>query len=254
MIIRVLGASGSDTPGHHLTSFLLDGGILFDAGGVTNSLTIEEQLKIEHIFITHAHLDHIRDIPFLADNLILSQSKSQIRIFSIEEVIDDIKKHLLNQRLWPDFTIIPNESQSVLKLEKIEEGKPVRVRNYEITPYRVAHTVTAVGFLVQGNQKSLFYTGDTGPTDKTWSSLPEIQLDGLIIEVSFPNRMSQIAKLTGHLSPELLLIELEKLSRAPKRIFITHLKSIFRDEIIRELESLNIPNMSILFGAEVIEL
>ena len=84
MKIRVLGASGSDIPGHHLSSFLLNNKILFDAGGVTSSLSFTAQQKIEHIFITHAHLDHIRDIPFLADNIILSGKSKRINIYSIK--------------------------------------------------------------------------------------------------------------------------------------------------------------------------
>lgn len=254
MKIRVLGASGSDMPGLHLTSFLLDNSTLFDAGGVTNSLSIEEQLEIKHVFITHAHLDHVRDIPFLADNFILSKKKSQFKILSIKEVLDDIKKHLLNHRLWPDFTIIPNEKESVVKLEKIKENTPIKVGNYTITAYGVTHTVPAVGYLIQNQSKSVFYTGDTGPTDKTWKKLPPIQLDALIIEVSFPNSMTNIAILTGHLSPELLIGEIKKISVPPKRLYITHIKSIFKEEIERELSEIKKIPLEILKGGEVIEI
>ena len=145
MKIKVLGASGSDIPGQHLTSFLLDGTILFDAGGVTNSLNFKEQQKIKNIFITHAHLDHIRDIPFLADNIIMSRKKLQINVLSIKEVLDDIKNHLLNYRLWPDFTVIPNEEESIIRLEKIKEKVAVTINGFKITAYRVNHTVPAVG-------------------------------------------------------------------------------------------------------------
>lgn len=161
MKIRVLGASGSDIPGHHLSSFLLNNKILFDAGGVTSSLSFTAQQKIEHIFITHAHLDHIRDIPFLADNIILSGKSKRINIYSIKEVIDDIKKHLLNYRLWPDFTVIPDVKNSILDLKIIHEEKSILLDGYKITAYRMNHTVPAVGFLVEKEGRSFFYTGDT---------------------------------------------------------------------------------------------
>lgn len=254
MRVRVLGASGSDLPGHHLTSFLLNDNILFDAGGVTNSLRIEEQLKIKEVFITHAHLDHIRDIPFLADNFILSNTSHEIRVLSIKEVIDDIKRHLLNQKLWPDFTVIPNEANSIVKLITIKEKQPILVDSYTITAYKVNHTVPAVGYLIQKDNKSIFYTGDTGPTENTWKNISQIRLDALIIEVSFPNKMSNIAKLTGHLTPKLLIDELKIFQYIPKRLYITHLKSVFRKEIEKELEKLNIVPLSILRGEEIIEI
>jgi ribonuclease BN (tRNA processing enzyme) len=59
MKIRVLGSSGAELPGYRPPSFLLDGKILFDAGSLTNILPAKDLLKIEHIFITHSHLDHI---------------------------------------------------------------------------------------------------------------------------------------------------------------------------------------------------
>jgi ribonuclease BN (tRNA processing enzyme) len=57
MRLRVLGSSGAELPGHRLPSFLLNGKILFDAGSLTNVLSAKDLLEIEHIFITHTHLD-----------------------------------------------------------------------------------------------------------------------------------------------------------------------------------------------------
>jgi len=252
MKIKVLGASGSDIPGQHLTSFLLDGTILFDAGGVTSSLKLKEQQKIKNIFISHAHLDHIRDIPFLADNIIVSREKTQITVFSIREVIDDIKKHLLNHRLWPDFTVIPNENESIIKLEKIREKVSVTINGFKITAYRVNHTVPAVGYLVQKENKSFFYTGDTGPTEQTWKSLSDIALDVLIIEASFPDKMELIAKKTGHLTPKLLFKEVSLLKYPPKRIYLTHIKPFYIKQIEREIHKKSPYKIQILLGGEII--
>lgn len=254
MKIKVLGASGSDIPGQHLTSFLLDKTILFDAGGVTNSLDLKEQQKIKYVFITHAHLDHIRDIPFLADNIILSRKKSQITVFSIKEVIDDIKKHLLNHRLWPDFTVIPNEKDSVIKLKKIKAGVTVTINSLKITAFPVNHTVPAVGYLVQKDNKFLFYTGDTGPTKQTWEALSHIALDALIIESSFPDKMKKIAQITGHLTPKLLFEDLSKFSYLPKRLYITHVKHYYRKEIERDFQKQSVYNIEILRSGKIIEI
>ncbi|MCS7215333.1 MAG: 3',5'-cyclic-nucleotide phosphodiesterase [Thermodesulfovibrio sp.] len=254
MKIRVLGASGSDIPGYHLSSFLLNDKILFDAGGVTGSLSFPAQQKIEHIFITHAHLDHIRDIPFLADNIILSGKPKRINIYSIKEVIDDIKKHLLNYRIWPDFTVIPDVKNSILNLKIIHEENQIMIDGYKITAYRMNHTVAAVGFLVEKEGKSFFYTGDTGPFNETWKKISDKNINVLIIEVSMPNKMRELAIKTGHLTAELLFEELKLFKNKPEKIFITHIKPLYKKKIERELKRYLNYKINILKGGELIRI
>ena len=114
MKINVLGCSGAEFPGHNPPGFLLDETILFDAGSLTNVLDRKGQSKIKDIFITHAHLDHIRGISFLADNIIVERRKQRVIIRSIPSVIKTIQKNLLNDSLWPDFTMIPDYENAVL--------------------------------------------------------------------------------------------------------------------------------------------
>lgn len=104
MKIKVIGCSGAEFPGHNAPGFLLDEEIVFDAGSITGVLDEKAQLKIKSIFITHAHLDHIRSIPFLADNIIIGEKAHQVNILSISPVINTIKRHLFNSSMWPDFT------------------------------------------------------------------------------------------------------------------------------------------------------
>lgn len=254
MRIKVLGASGSDVPGYHLSSFLLNNKILFDAGGITGSLSFKSQQKIEHIFITHAHLDHIRDIPFLADNLIVSGKAKSIKIYSIKEVLDDIKKHLLNHRLWPDFTVIPDVENSVLRLEMINEHNPILIDGYKITAYRMNHTVPSVGYLVEKDDKAFFYTGDTGPAKNSWKKLADKKLNALIIEVSLPDKMKELALKTGHLTAELFFEDLKIFHHKPERIFITHIKPFYRKQIEKELKKFSDYKISVLQGGEIIKI
>ncbi len=254
MRIKVLGASGSDVPGYHLSSFLLNNKILFDAGGVTSSLSFTAQQKIEHIFISHAHLDHIRDIPLLADNIILSGKPKRINIYSIKEVIDDIKKHLLNYRIWPDFTVIPDVKNSILNLNIIHEEKSILLDGYKITAYRMNHTVPAVGFLVEKEGRSFFYTGDTGPAIDTWKKLSDKKLNALIIEVSLPDKMKNLAIKTGHLTAELFFKDLKLFHQKPEKIFITHIKPLYKKNIEKELKKYSDYRIKILQGGESIKI
>lgn len=254
MNLKVLGASGSDLPGHRLSSFLLDGKIVFDAGAVTSVLNLRKQQMIDHIFITHAHLDHIKDIPFLADNLILSGKKKTINLLSIKEVLKDLKSHLLNSRIWPDFTIIPDRKSSILKLRSIKEEESVALDGYRITAYRMNHTVNAVGYLVEKDNASFFYTGDTAPARQTWMKLSNKKLNVLIVEISFPNKMQELAIKTGHLTAELLFEDLKNSQLTIDRIFITHVKPFYRKWIEQDIKQYSSYKLKILNGGEVIKI
>jgi ribonuclease BN (tRNA processing enzyme) len=255
MKIAVLGCSGAELPGHNPAGFLLDSKLLFDAGTVTNVLNGKEQSKITDIFITHAHLDHIRDISFLADNIIVEGRKQRVNIISIASVIRTIRKHLLNNSLWPDFSMIPDYENAVLHYSALREGRPLKVNGYSISAYKVNHSVPAVGYLVEGrNKKRFFYTGDTGPTEATWKKIGDRKLDCLIIEVSFPNKMSEMAAITGHLTSGLLKEEIRKIKQMPDMIYITHPKPQHLKVIKAELERLRMKNLKLLKDGDVIRI
>jgi ribonuclease BN (tRNA processing enzyme) len=255
MKIKVLGCAGAEFPGHNPPGFLLDDEILFDAGSLTNVLDEREQGKIKDIFITHAHLDHIRGIPFLADNIIIGHWPCRVNLFSIPPVLRVIKKHLLNSSMWPDFTVIPHHRDAILKLKYLTAGEPVKINAYTITPYKVHHSVPATGYLVEDRQgKRFFYTGDTGPSDATWKKLGGKRMNGLIIEVSFPNKMEKMAIVTGHLTAKLLRKELSKIKQNPEKIYITHLKPQYLKTIRKELQELKMKNLRLLRDGEIIRI
>jgi ribonuclease BN (tRNA processing enzyme) len=254
MKVKVLGCSGAESPGYRPPSFLLNGKILFDTGSVSNVLSIEAQSKIEHIFITHSHLDHIMGIPFLADNLIFRKKRHRVNILSIPPVIRAIKRNLLDGSIWPDFTAIFNTHEAILNLTELRSGQSIIIDGYTITSYEVNHSVPATGYLVEDNRKRrFFYTGDTGPADSTWGKIGERQIHCLIIEVSFPNSMKKIALETGHLTPQLLKKELLKINPQPERIFIIHLKPQYFHTIREELQKIKIKNLKLLGHGETIK-
>jgi ribonuclease BN (tRNA processing enzyme) len=255
MKIKILGCSGAELPGHNTSSFLLDHEILFDAGSFTNILDEKAQLNIKTIFITHAHLDHLRGIPFLADNIIVRNLDHRVNIFSIPPVLKIIKKHLFNSSLWPDFTIIPHPDDAILSLVKLKPEKPVKIDDYSVTPYRMNHTVPSVGYLVEDKKGGrFFYTGDTGPTRKTWKKIGDKQIRCLIIDVSFPNNMEDIALKTGHLTPHLLKKELLQIHPPPERVCITHSKPQFFKTIKTDLRGLKMKNLILLSDGNTIKI
>lgn len=255
MKIRVLGCSGADFPGNHLPSFLLDQQILFDAGSLTTVLNEKEQLKVQHIFITHAHLDHIIGIPFLADNLIVRKRGHRVNIYAIPSVVKTIKRNLFNSSVWPDFTEIPNVEYGILNLIELKTGQSTQVGEYTITPYRVNHAVSAVGYLVENHRKKrIFYTGDMGPSKETWKKLKGIPIDCLLIDVSFPSFMSDMALRTGHLTPTLLKEELLNINPAPQKVWVIHTKTQYYQAIKKEIETLHMDGIRILKDGETLQI
>jgi len=236
MELSILGSAGSEAPGLNPPAFLIDNFLLLDAGTVALSLEEIAQCRISHIFLTHAHLDHLKGIPFLLDNLNAMNPTCQILVLSGKEVISDIRRHIFNNRIWPDFTTIPDIENPIMRYQVISTRNPVVIGDYRILATRVNHSVPAYGYLVEhASGASLLYTGDTGPTEAIWKKMRNRNVKALIVEVSFPNELSSRALATGHLSPCLLEVEIRKMPSMPERIYISHLKPPYRSQIEAEL-------------------
>lgn len=240
MKLRVLGCSGSDLPGHHLTSFLLNDHILLDAGSVTSNLALDEQAEITDIFVTHPHLDHIKDILFLADNLIEffgQHARPPVNIRGLPDVLEAISTHLLNDTIWPDFTVIP-ASSPVLTYMPMNPRAIVNVGGLSFAACPVNHAKRASGFVAWGQEEgeALAYTGDTGPSPEWWDYLAAmpVPVKNIITEASFPNHLEELAAISKHLTPKLLRRELERLPYRPK-VYIYHMKAPFSEQIQEEL-------------------
>jgi ribonuclease BN (tRNA processing enzyme) len=255
MKLHVLGCSAVELPNSRLSSFLIDDTILLDAGSIGSVLDEKQQLKIKHILLTHAHLDHIKDLPFFADYLSMSNKKTSITVISIPEVIHALRSNLFNDVVWPDFTKLPSSRNPVIKLQSITTEKTVKINGYKVTAYNVNHSVPAVGYMIENKTgDKLLYTGDTGPNAAIWKSQNGGKLHSVIIEVTLPDRYKNIALKTGHLTPGLLQSELDKMTERPANIYVTHTKPVYRQRVHQELKKLNIKNMKILQDGDVYEI
>lgn len=247
MHVRVLGSAGSEGPGLNLSAFLIDDFLLLDSGTVALSLDRQAQCRITHIFLTHAHLDHIRGIPFLVDNLVSMDRPREVLVLGGREAIAALRKNIFNNQIWPDFTTIPDKDNPVLRYQAISTRKPVVVGNYRVQAVRVNHVVASYGYIVEdGADALLVYTGDTGPTTAIWKRVGSRRVNALIIEVSFPNELSELALATGHLTPALLEGEMRKMERIPDTIFVSHLKPAYRARIESQLAKIAGADLEVL--------
>jgi ribonuclease BN (tRNA processing enzyme) len=254
MKVRILGCSGG-IGGRDLrtTSILVDDDILVDCGTGVADLSIAELAKIDHVFITHSHLDHIASLPLLIDTVGDMRQKPLI-VHATDATLEILRNHIFNWAIWPDFSEIPTEDAPFLRYESLRVGESVEIGARKITPLPANHTVPAVGYQLDSGAASLVFSGDTGPCPELWRTVNKIpNLKYLIVETAFSNRERQLAKISLHLCPDMLAEELANLQHAVE-IFITHLKPGQSELTMREvLEAIGELKPSMLQNNQVFE-
>jgi ribonuclease BN (tRNA processing enzyme) len=255
MKIRVLGCHGSQLPNCNTTSFLLENNILLDAGTVTTVLSLEEQLKIDYIFITHAHLDHVRDVMFLADNICFQKRENPLVVCSSQGIIDTIHRHLFNNVIWPDFSRIPSVKKPLIKFRSIKPGRKMTIDGLQIRAIDLHHTVETLGYLIEGHGKAVIFLGDTGPTEQVWRVAEKVKgLNAIFVETSLPDSMKTIADKTGHLTPLSLQDELNKMKEIRPDIYLYHMKPAYADAIRKEVAAIKDRKIQIIQDGQIIRI
>lgn len=224
MKVRVLGCSGG-IGGRYLrtTSLLVDHDILIDGGTGVGELSLAELALIDHVFVTHSHLDHVACIPFIVDS-VGDMRNRPLTLHATKATLEILKAHIFNWSVWPDFSVIPNPENPFLRYETIKLGQVTEVGSRRVTAVPANHTVPAVGYHLDSGTGSLVFSGDTTSCDALWKVVNRIgNLKYLIIETAFSNRERQLAVASKHLCPSMLTEELAKLQLSPE-IYITHLK------------------------------
>lgn len=244
MQIKILGCSGGVGGNLRTTSMLVDADILIDAGTGVGDLSMDELLMIDHVFLTHSHLDHIAFIPFLLDTVMGFRVKP-ITVHATHETLSTLRKHIFNWEVWPDFNAIPDTVNPFLQFNEVKIGETLVLNGRKFTALPADHIVPGVGYHVEGEQCSLVYSGDTTVCDALWADVNKIDnLAYLIIETAFSNGELELAKISKHLCPTMLATELGKLDfnklNKQLEIFITHLKPGEGEIIMHEIAATNL--------------
>lgn len=248
MHIQILGAHNIESQDYRCVSLLIDDVLALDAGSLSSGLSLAAQQKLKAVLLTHQHYDHVRDIPALGMNYLLHENV--LEVYATQPVYEALIAHLLNDTLYPNFLERPAEKPSI-RFRMLEEGKGEAVAGYTVLPVPVHHSVPTTGFQVTAaDGKKVFYTSDTGPGLvlhlKDWG---QVSPDLLIIEVTAPNRYTDFARVSGHLSPELLHAELDGFRQIKgylPRVVTVHMNP--RDENIIEGE---IARVAQALGADI---
>jgi len=251
--MKVLGAFGSKTKNSELSSYLLDEHTVIDAGNLIKSLG-DDFLKLDNLLLTHAHFDHIIDIPTGIDTF-YSRMQKPLNIFATKEVIEILKEHIFNNKVWPDFSNIPllNGISNAIVFHPIEYFEDYTIGNFKIKPYQNNHTIGSCGYIINDY---MVFTSDTFLCYHTWDFLNKNKnLKQLVIEISFPTEFKKLSVFSRHLTPALLQYELKSLERDDVEIYINHIKYEYLDLIIEELKEIGLyDKVTILDDNSYIEL
>jgi ribonuclease BN (tRNA processing enzyme) len=248
MNIRVLGCSGAIAAGYKTTAFLLDDDVLIDAGTGVGDLPLDALATIDHILLTHSHLDHVLGIPLLADAVLRlrrAAGRPPIQVHALPETLDALRRHIFNGAIWPDFTKLPSREAPVLSLHPFQIGDRLDLGGRAIEVLPAAHTVPAVGFAVDGGAASQhahwIFTGDTGPNPALWRRLAQLRLSHLVIETAFSDDEAEVAHVSQHLCPADLGRELAQLAGSVD-VRITHIKPGEAEAVMQGVQALNSPH------------
>lgn len=248
MNIRVLGCSGAIAAGYKTTAFLLDADVLIDAGTGVGDLPLDALASIDHILLSHSHLDHVLGIPLIADAVLRLRAASRrppIQVHALPETLAALRQHVFNGVIWPDFTVLPSREAPVLSLHPFQIGDRLDLGGRSIEVLPAVHTVPAVGFAVDGgadrDHAHWVFTGDTGPNPALWRRLADLRLSHLVIETAFSDDEAQVAHVSQHLCPAELGRELAHLGGSVD-VRITHIKPGEVEAVMRGVQALDSPH------------
>lgn len=235
MRIRILGCSGGIGAGSRTSAMLVDDDVLIDAGTGIGDLALEEFDSIRHVFLTHAHLDHIAGLPMLVDRIFDENFTVPLTVHAREETLRAIQDHLFNDVIWPDFAKLPSAEKPMLRYQVCSPGDTVTINHRDFYAVDVMHTVPTLGFTVQNSGGAFAVSGDTKTNETLWPVLNACKdLKVLVIEVSFPDEMERLATASGHYCPRTLTRDLERLNHAPE-IWLTGMKPGEEDKILEQV-------------------
>ncbi|MDD2991069.1 MAG: 3',5'-cyclic-nucleotide phosphodiesterase [Zoogloea sp.] len=238
MKVRVLGCSGGiGGRDQRTTALLVDQDVLIDAGTGVGDLEFDELLRIDHIFVTHAHLDHIAMIPLLVDTVGDARAMPLV-VHGTPETLRILRSHIFNWLIWPDFSSIPDRQNPFLRFQEMRVGESARLSDGRtIRALPALHTVPAVAYQVSCAGGSLVFSGDTTYSEPLIAAINAIpDLRHLIVETAFPDALQDLALSSRHLCPSLLALFLDRIVSNPE-VWITHLKPSRAAATLEEITS-----------------
>jgi ribonuclease BN (tRNA processing enzyme) len=249
MKIEILGCSGAVTRGYNTTSILINGNVLLDAGSAASALPEDRICSIRHILLTHSHIDHIKELPFVLETM-FAHREHAVSVWGSRETIDALMCNIFNGTIWPRISEL-NSYKDIVTFREITDEE-FTVEGLTVRALRAEHIPGSVSYLFDDSSSRVMFSGDTGADPKLFSLVESLNhnLKALFVEVSFPNRLEELARLSRHLTPSLLGQGIEGRLPVTVQIFAYHIKPRYIDEVVAELP----PNVAYITGGEVFQI
>ena len=227
MQIRVLGCSGSIAAGSRTTSFLLDDDMLIDAGTGVGDLTLDEMARIDHILVSHSHLDHVLSIGLLADSVTRRRAPARppVQVHALPQTLDALRQHVFNGVIWPDFTRLPSAEHPVLAFEPFEIGQiltPGQRSASRCCRPRTPCRPCGFAALRRRRRRLGLHRRHRRRMPALWRDWPRWTCRPLVIETAFGDDEQALAQISQHLCPALLEAELARLAGRHRRLHHPH--------------------------------
>lgn len=234
--LQLAGCSGGiGGTARQTTCYLLDDTVLIDAGTGLGSLSLDAMARINHVVLTHAHLDHIACLPLLVDSVAALRTEA-LQVWALPDVIDILRAHIFNNQIWPDFTVIPDAAHPFLKLHALP-AEGLAIAGLHFTALPAQHGIPACGYLVRKDHTTLAFSGDTSDCAAFWAVVhAEPAITAVIAECSYPSTMAAMADLSMHMHAGALAERLRALPSSCAAVVI-HRKPGLEDAIAEELSA-----------------
>ena len=234
--LQLIGCNGGiGGPNRQTTCYGIGEQVVIDAGTGLGTLSLERLARIDHVVLSHAHLDHVAALPLMADS-VGTWRDAPLTVWASAEVIAILQTHLLNDHLWPDFTRLPSVEQPFIRFREMPAAG-TEIAGYRIAPLPADHGIAACGYRVEAGGVALAFSGDTGDCPPFWERLAhDPQLAAVVIECSYPASMAAMAELTRHMHAGQVAARLAALRSGVAGVII-HRKPGLEDEIERDLRS-----------------
>lgn len=231
MRVEVLGASGGIGGEARTTALRVDHDILVDCGTGVGDLPVAELVAIDHVLLTHAHLDHVALLPMLADARV-GRRQTPLVVHALPEVLATLQECLFNDRVWPDYT---SPEMPYVMLSPVGLTETIHLGPRRFTPLPVKHAVPAAAWWMDSGQASLVFSGDTTYSEAFWDAVNGIaNLRHVIVETTFLDEEEAGCDASGHNNARRLARGLERLTR-DVQVHITHLDPGREEEIWEEV-------------------
>lgn len=254
MRVRLLPSScGSAHPGpQFLSSYLVGDAIAIDGGSVGLQADLSIQRRVRHVFLTHAHLDHVASLPMLVDNT-HRPGPDCVELLASAGTLAEVRRSFFNGRVWPDFVGLSTPENRFVVETALEPLTTVDRAGCRVTPVPVAHGVDTLAMVVDDGPACVAFAADTGPTDLLWDHLgnrPNVR--AVFLECSFPDALARLAARCGHLTPTTFAEQFRRLP-AGVRALVVHRKAAHAETIAAEIAVLGLPGVEVAVPGQVYE-